>query len=93
MTVWTGSPDRELDREQRIAADLLVENLYLCEQMAAALAVVEQDVPEACYRAESMEYYDEPCLRCALRELLTVSDPLTLDLLAARSTQPNGAAA
>lgn len=93
MTTWTGSADRELDQTQRIAADLLAENLYLREQMAAALAVVEQDVPETCYHASTMEYEDDPCPRCSLRAFLTVPDALTLDVIEARSTQPNGRAA
>lgn len=94
MTVWTGTPDRELDQAQRIAADLLAENLFLREQMHAALAVVEWQVDETCYSPEVMEYVqDEPCARCTLRELLNVPDTLAADTAEARSTQPNGEAA
>lgn len=37
-----------------------------------ALALVEADLPEACYDPNSMEYDPEgyPCLRCSLRGLL-----------------------
>lgn len=73
-----------MNQAQRIAADLLTENLYLREQMAAALAVVERDLPEACYHADTMEYYDDPCTRCSLRAFLTVPDVLTLDVIEAR---------
>ena len=79
-----------MNQAQRIAADLLTENLFLREQMAAALAVVEQELPEACYHAETLEYFDDPCLRCVLRAFLSMPDVLTLDVIAARSTQPNG---
>lgn len=80
-----------MNQTQRIAADLLTENLFLREQMRAALAVVEWQVDETCYSPEVMEYVqDEPCVRCTLRELLRLSDPLAADVEASR---PNGAAA
>lgn len=83
---------RQVDQARGIAADLLAENLFLREQMRAALAVVEWNVNEECYSPELMEYVsEEPCARCTLRELLHAA--LDDDGADTRSTQPNGAAA
>lgn len=83
-----------MNQAQRIAADLLAENLFLREQMRAALAVVEWQVDETCYSPEAMEYVqDEPCARCTLRELLNIPDTLAMDATTARSGSSSGAAA
>lgn len=61
---------------QDIAVALEQENAYLREQMHAALSLVEQELHEACYHPDSMEYYDDPCVRCVLRSFLTPPDLL-----------------
>lgn len=88
------SENGQRDRARDVAVALEQENADLRWRIAAALAVVELDVPETCYHAPTMEYYeDDPCPRCALRAFLTVPDVLTLDVIEARAAASNGAAA
>lgn len=69
---------------QDIAVTLEQENAWLREQMAAAQSVVQTELSCACYHAETMEYGEEPCVRCVLDAFLHVPDCLILDVIAAR---------
>lgn len=75
----------DLERARSIAVELEQECAELRNRVQAALAIVERDLPEACYSPEYMEYEDDPCPRCLLRAELTLPDPLTLDRIAGRT--------
>lgn len=59
---WRAAANSREDAEQRAREH---------GALTAALAIVETELPETCYHAESMEYGpDYPCTRCKLRETL-----------------------
>lgn len=59
---WSSQALGKQDAEQRA---------FIHQSVKEALAVIEAEVPEACYDEVGMEYGPEyPCLRCTLRGLL-----------------------